>query len=178
MINNFKEKFKILFDKIKKVKHIYIYVGIILGILLVGGYFISLPTGKESNSTTTDKNQTEFSSSAEYIGYLENKLENVIASLKGVGETEVIVTLEKGFEYIYQTEEETRTTTNGTSISSTSVVLVNGQPIIVEEIYPVVQGVVIVAQGAGEINTRMNILNLVQTIINLDTSQIKIIEGK
>ena len=130
MMDDFKSKFKILFDKIKKIKHFYIYLAIFLAILCLGVYFTMLLKDKENNQKPIDNNLTEFSSSAEYIDYLENKFESVISSLKGVGNVDVVITLEKGFEYVYQTEDETRTTSNGTSITSSTVVLVNGQPII------------------------------------------------
>ena len=142
-------------------------------------YFLTLqPSLKKDKEVIIDNNCTEFSSSGEYVTYLENKLESVISSLNGVGNVQVIVSLEKGFEYIYQTEEETRTLTNGTSVTNTKVVLVDGKPIIIEEIYPVIEGIVIVAQGSQNVAVRMDIISLIQTIIDLDTSQIKILEGK
>lgn len=178
MMADFKEKFKTLFERIKKVKHIHIYLAIGLGVLIVACYLFSLPKKTENNKTNIDNNRTEFSSSAEYAEYLENKLENVITSIKGVGQAEVVVSLEKGFEYIYQTEEETRSTSNGTSITTTSVVMINGQPVIKEEIYPIIKGIVVVADGCGDVATRMDVLNLIQTVVEVQSSQIKIMEGK
>ena len=179
MMDDFKAKFKSLFERIKKIKNIKIYAIIFLSIVVVMTYLLLLPSQKEKEEhIEVDNICTEFSNSGEYIVYLENKLENVITAIKGVGEAEVVVTLEKGFEYIYQTKEETRSTSNGTSITTSEVVMVDGKPVVKEEIYPIVKGIVIVAEGSNNVNVRMDILNLVQTMIDIEHSQIKIMEGK
>ena len=176
---NFKEKFKLLFEKIKKIKHIKLIGAIAIALVFVLIYLSNISeTSTKIQTDEVDNNRTEFATSKEYTDYLENKLESVITSLKGVGETEVVITLEKGFEYIYQTEEETKTTSNGTSLTTSTVVLVDGKPIILEEIYPVIKGIVIIAQGSSNVSVKMDILSVVQTVIDIDTSQIKIMEGK
>lgn len=178
---DFKEKLKCLYEKIKKVRHIEIYLAVGLALIVGCVYFISISSPKkvENNSKTQiDNFSTNFETSAEYIDYLENKLESVITRVKGVGDVDVLITLEKGFEYIYATEEETKTTSNGTSITSSNLVLVNGQPVIKEEIYPVVKGIVVIAYGAEDVSTKMNILSLIQTVVEVDNSKINIMAGE
>lgn len=177
---NIKTKFKTLYEKLKKIKHIEIYLAVGLALLVCCIYFISIsPSKKTENNTKTqiDNISTDFETSGEYIDYLENKLESVITRVKGVGDVEVILTLEKGFEYIYATEDETKTTSSGTTVTSTSIVMVDGQPVIKEEIYPVVKGIVIIADGAEDINVKMNILSIIQTVIEVDNSKINIMAG-
>lgn len=172
------DKFKALYEKIKKVKHIQIYIAIGLAVIIALIYFSTVfNKPKESSSTKDDNISKEFSSSLEYVDYLENKLENVLTKVKGAGNVEVAITLEKGFEYIYATEEETKTTSNGTSITSETVVMVDGQPLLLEEIYPIVQGIVVVSSGADDISVKLNILSVLQTVIEIDNSKINIICG-
>lgn len=178
MINKIKEKGQALIIKLKTIKRLPLYIAVGIACLLVALYLGSISSKKEASSQVDDNIRTDFSSSAEYTAYLENKLENVITSLKGVGETEVVITLEKGFEYSYQTEEETRTSANGTSITTSNLVLVDGQPVIIEEIYPVIKGIVVIAEGSSDVAIRLDIINLIQTMIDINTSQIKIMEGK
>ena len=178
MMADLKEKFSSLINKIKGNKKLPIFIALIIGLIVVSVYLISLDTAKTKNQEENDNLRTEFSTSAEYTDYLENKLESVITSLKGVGSTEVVVTLSKGFEYIYQTEEETKTTSNGTSISSSNLALVDGKPVVLEEIYPVIKGIIVLAEGSGDVSVRLDILNLILTMVDVDTSQIKIMEGK
>ena len=179
MNNDFKQKFKALYEKIKKVKHIEIYLAVGLAIIIAISYFASLkPTSQNDSSTQDDNINLNFSSSQEYITYIENKLENVLANVKDVGQVNVLVTLEKGFEYIYVTEEETRTTSNGTIITSTTVIMVDGNPVLQEEIYPVIGGIVVVAEGANSISVKLNIIQIIQTVIDIDSSKINVVEGK
>lgn len=179
-MSNLKEKISNIFKKLKSIKHIEIYIALIVALIVCGVYFLNIRSGKSdqnSLSTKNDNNEANFSSSAEYVRYIENKLENVITNVKGVDKANVVVTLEKGFEYIYLTEEETSVTTNGSQITKTSVVMIDGQPVLKEEIYPVVKGIVIVAQGVDDVSVKMNVLSLVQTVINVENSRISIFEG-
>lgn len=178
---DFKEKLKSLYQRIKKVKHIEIYLAVGLALIVGCIYFISLTPSKKienSEKTQIDTISTNFESSGEYIDYLENKLESVITRVKGVGDVEVVLTLEKGFEYIYATEEETKTTSNGTSVTSTTIVMVNGQPVIKEEIYPIVKGIVVIADGIDDLTVKMNVLSIIQTVIEVDNSKINIMAGE
>lgn len=179
-MSNLKEKFLKIIKRIKNIKHIEIYIALIVGLIICGVYFLSIGNKKEDGINISTKNaniEANFSSSQEYVTYLENKLENVITNVKGVSDTNVVITLEKGFEYIYVTEEETSMTTNGTQLTKISVVTVNGQPVLKEEIYPLIKGVVIVAKGVNDVTVKMNVLSLVQTVIDVESSKINILEG-
>ena len=168
-----------ILGKIKKIKHIQIYIAIGLAFIAVAMYFAFAFPGKntvENKSTNNDNIEINFSSSQEYVDYLENKLENVITNVKGVGNASVIITLEKGFEYIYVTEEETSTTTNGTVINKSSVVLLDGKPVLQEEIYPLIKGIVVVADGVGDVKVKLNVLSLIQTVIDVKSEKINILE--
>lgn len=180
MIVDFKNKFKIFINKLKAVKHIEIYLTIGLAIIILLFYFTTIkspPKVQTDSSTKEDNIDEKFSSSQEYTTALENKLENVIGSIKGVGNVDVVITLEKGFEYIYVTEEETKTTSNGTIITSKKIILIDGKPVLEKEIYPLIKGVIVIAQGANDVNVKMNILTILQTIIDIDNSKINILEG-
>lgn len=179
MTDSFKTRIKSMFEKVRKIKHIEIYLTVFVAIIIAIIYFSLISSNSaQSDSSTNDDNITqEFSSSMEYVNYLENKLENVLTKVKGAGNVEVAITLEKGFEYIYATEEETKTTSSGTSITSETVVMVDGQPLLLEEIYPIVQGIVVVSSGADDLSVKLNILSVLQTVIEIDNSKINIICG-
>ncbi len=179
-MSNIKEKFTKIFNRLKQVKHIEIYLALIVGLIVCGVYFIGFNNKKTStniSSTKNDNNELNFSSSQEYVTYLENKLESVITNVKGISGANVVITLEKGFEYIYVTEEETSITSNGTKLTKINVVMVDGQPVVKEEIYPKIKGVVVVAKGVNDVNVKMNILSLIQTVIEVENSKINILES-
>ena len=177
MKNKFWTSIKEFALKLKKSKNFYLYVAIGLAVLIAVIYFSSFLTSSPSPSTNDDTTSANLTVSEEYVASLENKLENVLTKVKGAGNVEVAITLEKGFEYIYATEEETKTTSNGTSVTSETVVMVDGQPLLLEEIYPIVQGIVVVSSGADDISVKLNILSVLQTVIEIDNSKINIICG-
>ena len=86
------DRFKALYEKIKKVKHIHIYIAIGLALLIAIIYFSSLLNKEDSSSTNDDKIIEEYSSSLEYVQYLENKLESVLTTVNGAGDVEVAIT--------------------------------------------------------------------------------------
>ena len=181
MMSDFKLKFKQLYEKIKKVKHIEIYLACGLAVIVALIYFGSVATAQKANSdssTNKDNVTSKFLTSQEYVYYIENKLENVISQVKGAGNVDVIVTLEKGFEYVYLTEEETKTSANGITTTTTTVVMVDGEPVLTEEIYPIIKGIVIVSAGANDVAVKMNILTLIQTVVDVDSSKISIFTSK
>ena len=179
MKNNWLSKIIERFSKLKKNKNFLVFIAVGLAVLIAIIYFSSLlGTNDKSSSTKEDNIETNFSTSEEYVIYLENKLENVISQVKGAGNVDVIVTLEKGFEYVYLTEEETKTSANGITTTTTTVVMVDGEPVLTEEIYPIIKGIVIVSAGANDVAVKMNILTLIQTVVNVDSSNISIFTSK
>lgn len=178
MMDNFKKRFKVLYEKIKKVKHIEIYLAVGLALLLAIIYFASLKTPSTSQTAQNDNLSTNISSSQEYVDNLENKLETVLSKVKGAGEVKVIVTLEKGFEFVYATEEEIRTTSDGTTVTTTNVIMVDGKPVLEEEIYPIISGIVVVAEGASDVAVKLDMIAIIQTITSIENSKINIFEGK
>ncbi len=179
MKNNWLSKIIERFSKLKKNKNFLVCVAVGLAVLIAIIYFSSLlGTNDKSSSTKEDNIETNFSTSEEYVIYLENKLENVISQVKGAGNVDVIVTLEKGFEYVYLTEEETKTSANGITTTTTTVVMVDGEPVLTEEIYPIIKGIVIVSAGANDVAVKMNILTLIQTVVDVDSSKISIFTSK
>ena len=179
MTDSFKTKIKSMFEKVRKIKHIEIYLTVFVAIIIAIIYFslISSNSAQGDSSTNDDNITQEFSSSMEYVNYLENKLENVLTKVKGAGNVEVAITLEKGFEYIYATEEETHTTSNGTTVTTSTIVMVNGQPVLKEEIYPVIKGIVVISSGADDVSVKMDMLSVIQTVIDVSSSKINIIQG-
>lgn len=179
MKNNWLSKIIERFSKLKKNKNFLVFIAVGLAVLIAIIYFSSLLGTNDKNSSTKEDNiETNFSTSEEYVIYLENKLENVISQVKGAGNVDVIVTLEKGFEYVYLTEEETKTSANGITTTTTTVVMVDGEPVLTEEIYPIIKGIVIVSAGANDVAVKMNILTLIQTVVDVDSSKISIFTSK
>ncbi len=179
-MDNIQEKLHSFWDRLKKIKHIEIYIAVIFAVIIIGIYLSTLgsPTKSDSgpgqNSTETS---TTFSSSQEYAEYIENKLVNVLASVKGAGQVKVILTLEDGFEYIYAKEEETKVSADGGKVTTSNIVLIDGKPVLEKEVYPQVKGVVVTASGADDVSVRLNLLSALQTVIEVASQNITILTG-
>ena len=175
-MSSFTDKLSLFWEKLKKIKHIEIYICVIFAIIIVAVYLTSLGVRSDNSSQNSTQNTTSFSSSEEYVEYLENKLELVLANVKGAGRVSVAITLEQGFEYVYATEEETRTSSGG-QVTTRTPVLVDGKPVLEKELYPKIKGVVVTSSGSGNVTVKMNLLNALLTAITVDVSNVIILEG-
>ena len=178
--NIFSSKF---FQKLKGIKHIEIIIAVILISALLLIYFSNF-TSKTSSSTTTNS-----TSLANYYGELEGKLEKILKEIQGVGNVKVMITVSNSSKLVYATskEETSNTNTNGsTTISNNQtttnpiLIQVNGktQPLVVEEILPDIQGIVVVCSGAEDYKVRLEVLKAIQTLVKVPSSSIEILVGK
>lgn len=168
MKNKFEERLSKLVEKIKENKKIQIGIIFIVIVLFLAVYFIFINRTDNKDSKENSNNST-----TSYVNYIENKLESTILSIDEVKSVNVNVSLETGFEYVYATKDETKTTSSGT-LSSSDLILVSGEPVLLKEIYPKIQGVVVVVNDVG-LKTRLEILQAIQTVLEISNEKITII---
>ena len=169
-------KLKSIYEKLKKITHIEIYLAVILGVIICFVYLTFFAKNENGNNEQLSTSETD--SAVEHVGYLENKLCNVLSKISNVGQASVVITLENGFSYEYATDTETKKTTSGgieTVVTSETIILVGNEPVVQKQIYPKIKGVVIVAEGAENFNVKMNILTAVETVLEIDRNNITIL---
>lgn len=130
-------------------------------------------------------------STEEYAAYLEEKLKKILESVRGVGKVEVMITLESSEERIVekdmtaersQTEEQDSAGgTRTVSSSNTGYQTVyqegsQGSPFVVKTITPKVEGVLVVAEGAGKGNMTGEITQVVQALFGVEAHKVKVLE--
>ena len=130
-------------------------------------------------------------STEEYAAYLEGTLKKMLESVRGVGEVEVMITLESSEERIVekdmtaersQTEEQDSAGgTRTVSSSNTGYQTVyqegsQGSPFVVKTITPKVEGVLVVAEGAGKGNMTGEITQVVQALFGVEAHKVKVLE--
>lgn len=117
-------------------------------ILIIGIVFMTV---------LSDKPQQKSSSVNDNIQLQEEKLESILSEISGAGKVEVMITYygssEKDIAY------ETKTSTSGSDKNSSGsedkkAVISGGEPVVVQEKYPRVKGVIVVAQGADSIEVK------------------------
>lgn len=127
-----------------------------------------------------------------YVAQMEEKLEEVLSKLDGAGNVEVLITLQASEEKIVEkdipvvrsnTEETdsaggTRTVSNVDMGESTvySDVDNNSQPYVIQTISPRIEGVVVLAEGAGSGNVSINLTEAVQVLFGVEAHKIKVMK--
>lgn len=169
-----------------KSKKIIICIGI-LGIALI---FISeLFKTNNAKKVTASTSATASSSTYEYVAQLENNLKELISSIKGTGNTRVMVTLENSEEIVYATEEKkNKEATEDKSDGQLSkkresddcekkyitVRDADGteRALSVTQIQPTVKGVVVVCDGGDIPEVQQKITDAIKTALNITSKRV------
>lgn len=162
-MNNQLEKIK---QKLKKIKVEYLIVAlIIISVLII--FFSNFATN--SDSSAKDSLAVE-----EYVTMLENKLSKHLSEINGAGKVSVIISVKEGVFTEIATEKNTVSNVSGEKTEETPI-LVSGKPIVLNEIYPEICGVVIIAKGASDIKVKHALLSATQVFLDLTADKIEIL---
>ncbi|MBO5208224.1 MAG: stage III sporulation protein AG [Lachnospiraceae bacterium] len=151
----------------------------------------------KQTSSETDEMES-LSSSIEgdsYTVYWEDKLQEALSQIEGAGEVEVLITLKESEtkvlekdipEEISETQENDAEGGNRTitekRMEETTIYTVNedGQnvPYVSKIIQPVVEGVVVIAQGGDSMIVKQNIIETIQVLFGVDTNKIRVVKMK
>ena len=125
---------------------------------------------------------------------LEEKLEKILSTIKGVGEVNVFINYSESSSSIplYDESITTSTTTEGDSSGGTrNTVETENQkevvfteksgtkdPVIQKTIMPLIEGAIITAKGANDAGVKTNIINAVQAATGLGIDRVQVFEMK
>lgn len=130
-----------------------------------------------------------------YISYWEEKLKQSLSCIDGVGDVEVLITLKESEkkvpekdipEEIKETVETDAEGGNRTitekSLKESTIYTVNeaGQnvPYVSKVIQPVVEGVVVIAQGGDSDTVKLNIIETIKVLFAIDVNKIRVVKMK
>lgn len=170
-----KEKLSKFFERIrinKKLQIVLIFS--VLAVILV--CYLAYSEIKLQSKKQSDLNATS-GSAEEYVISLEKKLENVLSNIDGAGRVSVAITVSTGFAKEYAYEETNKESLSGNSSTST-LILVDNEPVVVFETYPKISGVLVIAEGGNKIGVKLGILQSIQTLLDVTNDNITILEGK
>lgn len=171
-----KNKISTLFNKLKNIKNIEIIIAVFAVCLILLIYFSQ--NLFSSKDTIQGVQKVE---STKYIDELENKLSNVLSQINGAGNVKVLITIDSNSKQEYATNKETKTITSGNSTTTTTteeIVIIQNKPLLVNETLPKIKGVIIVAQGASNVNIKLELLKAAQTLLEVEAKNIEIFIGK
>ncbi|WP_077367688.1 sporulation stage III protein AG [Anaerosalibacter sp. Marseille-P3206] len=193
---NFKEKLKELSKKITDKKYInnlliIFIVGII--ILIATSIFNDNVSEKETNKR---ENKNEKSSTInfteDYGQLLERRLENILSEIKGAGKVKVMITLEETSEKVPATNSNQSNEKTSEKDSQGGVRDINredsnveiatkgsdGSLIVLKEIEPNVKGVIVVAEGAFDMEVKEKLYQAVKTVLGVSGNRVEVYSSK
>ncbi|MBO5227789.1 MAG: stage III sporulation protein AG [Lachnospiraceae bacterium] len=173
---------------------------LVAGILLVIISFWDFGDGDdrpaESTKALLEKGEGELViTGGAYEDKLEERLEAVLSLAEGVGKVETMITIKASGEKIALVEQPytSRTSTekdsqggsrdtSEVSRSETVIYIKNSDgsetPYIAKETTPEIEGVVVIAEGGGNILTVSNIIDAVMALFDVPNHKIKVLEMK
>lgn len=128
----------------------------------------------------------------EYIAYLEEKLKATLSDMAGVGRVEVMITLKASEELVVEKDEPVsrsntseedseggrRVTAQLESGESTVYRTVgsDSEPYVIKTLTPTVEGVVVVAEGAGNGGVNKNITEIAQALFGVEAHKVRVVK--
>lgn len=131
----------------------------------------------QSDPSETTVQQDESTADELFIQENEQKLKQLLEKIEGVGQCEVMITLESGTEYIYATESET----NSYGTDSTYKTVTDGKsekPVVIREIPPRIAGVAVVCEGGDSSQIKNTVLEVVKKTLGVDGAAVSISKRK
>lgn len=147
--------------------------------------------GQELNQTSvslgSETNETD------YVVELENRLKNMLKKVEGIGEVEVMITIESSKEKVIlkdspYTQDSSNEAdgqggsriTNGLSKEEETVLVQSEEggavPYIIKEIEPKIAGVVVIAQGGGNTKVINEINSAIEALFGVPIHKIKVMK--
>lgn len=180
-------------DKIKELKRDQILMILLAGVLLL---VIALPAD-QGTETALNAAQDETEADDSFLSeseILERKLKNILGQVEGIGRTEVMLTLKSDGRSIVEKDveqsqgkeengEEGNAASSSEINSSESTVFQkdmhgNETPYVTEKLKPEIDGVLVIAQGAGSGSVASEITEAVMALFGVPAHKIKVMKMK
>ena len=146
-------------------------------VLLAGLLLMLLPTGREQSQSaaspeeTTPREQT-----------LEERLENILREVSGVGTVRVLLTQDAGEERVYQLDEQELTDGDRRELRQETVTVTQSDRqqdgLVKKVVSPVYRGAVIVCQGGDNPTVRLSVVEAVSGATGLPSNRITVLKMK
>ena len=179
-------------DKKRNIENIIVFIIIlIITVLIINVMWSSNDKKTENKSEDTTKVLAQATSNSEKDD-LETRLEDILASIDGVGKVKVLIKYSESSSvvpmYNETTSESTTKETDGDGAnkdvketeSKREIVYTdeNGKnaPITEKVTMPVIEGAIVTAQGAGNANIKTSIVSAVEAVTGLAVHKIQVFE--
>ena len=180
-------------DKKKQIENIVVFIIILIVTVLIINNMWSGEDKESTENTTTDKTKVlAQTSSSNQEDDLEDKLEDILSSIDGVGKVKVLIKYSESSTVVAmynETVSESTTKESDGDGSSKDVKETENKkeivytdedgtnkPITEKVVMPVIEGAIITAQGAGNANVKSSIVSAVEAVTGLAVHKIQVFE--
>ena len=108
---------------------------------------------------------------------LEARLESILSGMAGVGKVRVMLTFDRTEEQVLAMNGKSVSGESGTSSEQRPMTVSQGgkeSPVVLTEVLPRVRGVIVIAEGAGNIAVKLNISSAVSTVLGIDEKCVEV----
>ena len=180
----------------RKIENLCFFIGILIITLIL---MKSIWKGNTEKSKLDEKeNYTDevlaIENNNQKNNEIENKLEDILSSIKNVGKVNVFINYSESTSVIplYDESTTTSTTTEGDSSGGTrNTVETENQkevvfteksglkdPVIQKTLMPIIEGAIVTAEGASNASVKTDIISAVQAVTGLSIDRIQVFEMK
>lgn len=181
-------------DKKKQIENIIVFIIIlIITVLIINSMWSSNDKGSKDNNQDSSKVLAQTTSvSIDEQNDLETKLEDILGSIDGVGKVKVLIKYSESSTVVAmynETTSESTTKENDKNGGSKDVKETENKkeiaytdekgenkPITEKVVMPVIEGAIITAQGAKDVNVKSSIVSAVEAITGLAVHKIQVFE--
>ena len=164
---------KKIFQKIKSVKNIELYLALVFAVIAVVVIF-AVSSGSSSQTSGNVYDGANFN---EYIATMENKLTSVIGKIDGVKNVSVAISASALEQTEYAYDRET-TVVGDKQTTSEKLVTVGGKPLVTKTLPPEIYGVVVVCDYADDPITKYKIIQVVVTLLDTSADKVQVFTYK
>lgn len=154
--------------------------------------FLAAEPEDSKNAAEDDGTQSAVSMDEEqYLAYQENRLTEALAKVAGVGRVQVMITLKSSREAVVERETPvSRSATNETDSQGGSRVIsqvetgdsvvyrsegTDSEPFVIKTLAPEIEGVLVVAEGAGNGTVNRTITAIVQALFGVEAHKVSVV---
>ena len=185
---------KTFFQKLaenEKYRRVVLLLGVLgIALIFLSGFFQDRAAESKAASASA---QTGVTDADQYVKQLEENLADIVNGISGGTDAKVMITLEKGTQYVYATEQKksqqktqdqnTGATTRNQENNSleTNYIIVKDadgsqKALAITEVQPVVKGVIVVCKGGDLPSVQQNIIDAVTTALNISSARVCVIK--
>jgi len=136
-------------EKLKKIKHIELYIAVIFVIILLLIYLSNFQSGDSARDGANNTNEITITA---YVDKLESDLEVILSNIGGVSDVKVLITLDM----------------NQMEVSE-SIINLNK--------FPTIKGVLVTAKGVNDTSKKLKVLHAIQAVVDLKNGNVEILSS-